>query len=74
MEKTFDLCQCEETDWECDFGFHKPKGSKTCEPVDPHYEIKDTRPEPCHGWYNVETGYRKIPGNSCQGGKNINNY
>ena len=38
-EKFVTICPCEDSDWECDFGFHHVKMSKTCEPIDSRYEI-----------------------------------
>ena len=40
--------------------------------MDPRYEIKTVKPKDCFGWYMQETGYRKIPGNICSGGKFLN--
>ena len=68
QEKYVSICSCEEKDWECDYGFHHEKLAGACLPIDPSFEIVDKKPENCFGWYSVTTGYRKVPGNMCQGG------
>jgi len=45
--------------------------SKTCLPISPAYEIINKKPDFCVGWYSIATGFRKVPGNVCQGGINI---
>lgn len=44
--------------------------SKTCLPISPAYEIINKKPDFCVGWYSIATGFRKVPGNVCQGGIN----
>uniref|UniRef100_A0A7S3KHT3 VPS10 domain-containing protein n=1 Tax=Euplotes crassus TaxID=5936 RepID=A0A7S3KHT3_EUPCR len=57
-------CPCTENDFECDFGYKRTESgqceaakSKTYEP-----------PEDCSGYYSISKGYRRIPGNTCDGG------
>lgn len=59
-----DNCPCTDTDFECDAGY-KRTDSGQCEP------IKDTPievPEDCDGYYTISKGYRRIPGDTCEGG------
>ncbi|XP_028855260.1 sortilin isoform X1 [Denticeps clupeoides] len=61
-------CPCTLDDYQCDFGYFRPENSSECEPQP---ELKGQALEFClHG--NKEqlqtSGYRKIPGNHCQGG------
>ena len=57
-------CPCTEMDFECDFGY-KRTDSGQCEPVkDQTFEP----PEDCDGYYTISKGYRRIPGNTCEGG------
>lgn len=66
-----DFCPCVEEDWECDFGFYRKEGSKDCVPISSEFEHKlnnFTEPENCTDYYEVPSGYRKIPGDYCVGG------
>lgn len=61
-------CPCTEDDYECDFGFVRSQDGKTCEPT--------TRiripPGQCMGGertFKASSGYRKVAGNQCRGGK-----
>jgi hypothetical protein len=57
-------CACSEMDFECDFGYKRTE-SQQCEPVkDQTFEA----PEDCDGYYTISKGYRRIPGNTCDGG------
>lgn len=59
-------CECTEEDWECDLGYER-KDEGPCVLVSgdkPSY----TPPEVCDGYYTVTRGYRKVAGNTCQGG------
>lgn len=59
-------CECTEEDWDCDIGYERSKNG-TC-------VLAKTRmshhpaPEECHGFYNGTSGYRKVVGNTCEGG------
>lgn len=57
-------CQCTEMDFECDVGY-KRSDSGQCEP---QKEIIVEPPEDCDGYYTISKGYRRIPGNTCDGG------
>lgn len=62
-------CSCSEEDWECDFGYiREDNGLGKCVPLDHKYQIQTQKPEVCLDWYFVQNGYRKIPGNMCNGG------
>lgn len=67
-------CLCTEADYECDMNYVKNKGGQ-CEPVpDPLNKFKtkqlSEQEEDCalEGFYYVTKGYRKIPGDMCYGG------
>ncbi|KAJ3174619.1 vacuolar protein sorting/targeting protein PEP1 [Irineochytrium annulatum] len=62
------VCECKEEDFECDFHFKRVgEGSLKCEPFGPAYD----QPAECRvgETYPGSSGYRKIPGDKCQGGK-----
>lgn len=63
-------CPCDRSDFECDFGFHDSIGTGDCvhhsEYIDP-YAIPETC-KPGH-FYNRTKGFRKIPGDTCEGGR-----
>jgi hypothetical protein len=57
-------CQCTEMDFECDSGYKRSESGQ-CEtvknmPIEP--------PEDCSGYYSISKGYRRIPGDTCEGG------
>lgn len=51
-------------DFECDVGY-KRTDSGQCEPVK---DITIEPPEECSGYYTISKGYRRIPGDTCEGG------
>ena len=63
-------------DYECDFGYSRPIGSSgVCTRVDVsdetfESEMKKRQEEQCaeSGFYEVSSGYRKVPGDICVGG------
>ncbi len=63
-ESGFDLCECSEEDFECDYNFVRSKDGKTCEPA-------GTMPVPSDACkkedetYKGSSGYRLIAGNGC---------
>lgn len=57
-------CPCTEMDFECDSGY-KRTDSGQCEPVK---DITVEPPEDCNGYYTISKGYRRIPGDTCEGG------
>lgn len=73
-------CTCTDADYECDMNYVRNKGGK-CEIVpDPldaagHRHLSE-KEEDCalEGFYTVTQGYRKIPGNQCYGGSQLEPY
>ena len=66
-----DFCPCSEEDWECDFGFYRKIETNECLPISSEFEHKlnnFTEPENCTDFYEVPSGYRKVPGDYCIGG------
>lgn len=64
-------CPCDRDDFECDFGFLVDDESRTCirdkdDTVDPYAIPSTCRPG---GFYNRTKGYRIIPGDTCEGGR-----
>ncbi|XP_045625309.2 sortilin-related receptor isoform X2 [Procambarus clarkii] len=64
-------CPCDREDFECDFGFADNMTSHECikdkeDRVDP-YAVPNTC-KPGH-FYNRTKGYRRIPGDTCEGGR-----
>lgn len=57
-------CDCEERDFQCDFGFTFNTSGNTCEKKDIVHNDKEC----LNGYVTVLTGYRKIPGDGCTGG------
>lgn len=57
-------CPCTEMDFECDADY-KRTDSGQCEPMK---EIIIAPPEECEDYYTISKGYRRIPGNTCEGG------
>ncbi|KAI9657766.1 MAG: vacuolar protein sorting/targeting protein PEP1 [Bathelium mastoideum] len=61
----FENCQCEDHDYECDFGFERSVDGKSCEPVAPLVPPEGQ----CvngKGTFEGSSGWRKIPGNTCE--------
>ena len=62
-------CECTEEDWECDLGFERKKDGP-CENQSDE-PISFEPPEECDGeFFYVTQGYRKVAGNTCEGGIN----
>lgn len=59
-------CPCTEEDWECETGYEK-KGRK-CLQIKTEVSLANIPPLNCSGFYEFHNGYRKISGNSCEGG------
>jgi hypothetical protein len=57
-------CPCSEMDFECDTGYKRTENGQ-CEPIK---ETPFETPEECDGYYTISKGYRRIPGNTCEGG------
>eukprot|EP01017_Pseudomicrothorax_dubius_P026780 TRINITY_DN3020_c0_g1_i4.p1 TRINITY_DN3020_c0_g1~~TRINITY_DN3020_c0_g1_i4.p1 ORF type:complete len:750 (-),score=167.04 TRINITY_DN3020_c0_g1_i4:24-2273(-) len=60
-------CECTEADWECDADFERPEGGGPCARID-GTDIDYKPPLKCDGYYYVSQGYRKVAGDTCQGG------
>lgn len=66
-------CVCEEHDCFCsDFGFEEDDGNTVCLPSD-QYDVHWGIPYPCptNDTYVISLGYRKINGDKCVGGEEI---
>ena len=66
-----DFCPCGEEDWECEFGFYRRNNTSECFPISAEFEHKlnnYTEPENCSNFFEVPSGYRKVPGVYCVGG------
>lgn len=62
-------CECTEEDYECDFGFVRNEllGDYTCVPkINVTYDPPENCPSGTN--YTVTTGYRRITGDTCEGG------
>ena len=60
-------CVCTEEDWECDVGFERSKEGPCKNMMDE--PVTFDPPEDCDGdYYYVTQGYRKVAGNTCEGG------
>lgn len=57
-------CQCSEMDFECDSDYKRTESGQ-CETVK---DLIVEPPEDCDGYYTISKGYRRIPGNTCDGG------
>jgi hypothetical protein len=63
------LCQCEDSDFECDFGYEQTEaadGKTICQPA-AKGPPKPAPPEDCQDFWFKTIGYRKVAGNNCQG-------
>eukprot|EP00331_Platyophrya_macrostoma_P012271 CAMPEP_0176421916 /NCGR_PEP_ID=MMETSP0127-20121128/9447_1 /TAXON_ID=938130 /ORGANISM="Platyophrya macrostoma, Strain WH" /LENGTH=888 /DNA_ID=CAMNT_0017802715 /DNA_START=25 /DNA_END=2691 /DNA_ORIENTATION=+ len=71
FDKIYDYknCQCTEEDWECDLGYERTKDDGPCV-LSAGKEISYEPPEECDGYYTISSGYRKVAGNTCEGGVN----
>ncbi|CEL93798.1 unnamed protein product, partial [Vitrella brassicaformis CCMP3155] len=57
-------CVCTEDDYECEFGFTRKIGSLECQPEDPNL----TAPHCTSGNFFYMDAYRRVPGDTCEGG------
>uniref|UniRef100_A0A1A7YKW9 Sortilin 1a n=1 Tax=Iconisemion striatum TaxID=60296 RepID=A0A1A7YKW9_9TELE len=68
VTKKLSSCLCTVADYHCDFGYHRPENSSEC------VEQEDMKGQALEFCLNGTTellqtsGYRKIPGNRCEGG------
>lgn len=67
-EPEFENCQCDDQDFECDSGFERSDDGKECKPVEAltpsEGECKNGE-----GTFMGPSGWRKIPGNTCEKSK-----
>ena len=62
-------CLCTESDYECDVGFGRNSPGDPCTPLSGKNETDVHEPPAiCVGYYTISKGYRKIPGDTCEGG------
>lgn len=70
IKPEFETCKCTEEDFECDYNFVRSEDGKECVrdgPLpDPKGACKDGAKK-----YKASSGYRKIPGNVCEGGVDL---
>ncbi|KAL9090767.1 MAG: hypothetical protein Q9159_001823 [Coniocarpon cinnabarinum] len=68
---TLENCSCTAMDFECDYNYERDRAGickKRGEDRDP---IEECRQNPGQMEYHPISGYRRIPGNTCQGGKEL---
>ena len=65
-------CKCTENDYQCDMGYERREIGEPCLKID-NSNINDI-PLICKGRYIVSKGYRKIAGDTCVGGIDLNPY
>ncbi|KAK1231898.1 vacuolar protein sorting/targeting protein PEP1 [Marasmius sp. AFHP31] len=63
-----DDCECTDEDYECDFNFNLNSQTHKCELAGPEPVPEGVCASP-NDKYMGSSGYRKIPGNTCSGGK-----
>lgn len=73
MERKHEVrhCACTEKDYECDFGYSRELDGGPCvRDLAVHINYTEMAPFPCPVGTNFEvsTGYRKVAGDTCQGG------
>lgn len=66
----YEPCECVEADFECDFNFRRSEDRKECIPTDAITVPKDVCKNP-EDTFKSSSGWRKIPGNHCKGGVNL---
>lgn len=59
-------CECTEEDFECDYGYYR-EGNGECKPTGQ----VGLEPECVEGVKVFKTGYRRVAGNSCEGGVSV---
>ena len=77
-------CTCNEMDFECDIGYHRPEGSSgpcveqetRLSETEKQLRLAEMQREQCEefGYYEISQGYRKIPGDICVGGVDLSPY
>ncbi|KRW98331.1 Cyclic nucleotide-binding protein [Pseudocohnilembus persalinus] len=68
--KNAEICQCTELDWICDDGYQRDQQMNQCVLPDgtQNIDLNQSPPEQCFYYYQISMGYKKIPGNICEGG------
>ncbi|KAL8723989.1 MAG: hypothetical protein Q9166_008192 [cf. Caloplaca sp. 2 TL-2023] len=70
IEPDFEKCKCTQEDYECDYNFVRSKNGEKCDRDGPLPDPKGA----CKGGakkYKASSGFRKIPGNGCEGGEKL---
>ena len=57
-------CACTVDDYECDVKFKRSENA--CVPIEER--LFNIPAEQCHHFYTISSGYRKVSGNTCEGG------
>ena len=70
IEPEFKTCECTEEDFECDYNFIRSKEGKECVRDGPLPDPKGVCKNGAKK-YKASSGYRKIPGNGCKGGVDL---
>ena len=65
-------CKCTEEDYQCDMGYERYDIGEPCLKIDNNNKIDI--PLICNDNYIVSKGYRKIAGDTCEGGIDLNPY
>ena len=64
-QSEFKDCECSDADFECDYGFARSENGERCEPIDKILPPKSECRDP-DGKFRGPSGFRKIPGNTCE--------
>lgn len=64
-----DTCKCKESDYMCDLGYKKDGNHGACEKIFEHPSVNTKDKNGCIKL--ASRGYKKIPGNKCTGGVNL---
>lgn len=59
---------CTERDFECDINYYRDTKSDTCTRVEASAVVETDTCEDGSTFYTVQTGYRRVAGNTCIGG------
>ncbi|KAL8949247.1 MAG: hypothetical protein Q9222_004621 [Ikaeria aurantiellina] len=70
IEPDWERCECTREDFECDYNFVKSEDQKECVRHGPLPDPKGVCKSGAKT-YKASSGFRKIPGNGCKGGKNL---
>uniref|UniRef100_A0A7S2SMF3 VPS10 domain-containing protein n=1 Tax=Mucochytrium quahogii TaxID=96639 RepID=A0A7S2SMF3_9STRA len=64
-------CKCTEHDYECDFGYIKVGSKCQRDLAVANESLAPPTTCPTSGYYTVSNGYRKVGGNTCEGGTDL---